>query len=139
VSDTETATEAWPLRYRLHGGRKTHIAYVVQGDEGDYRLTACQRRIEDADNQLPAGTNTELCDACTHRLRRPHVGDPRQHTPDTKIINAEGRAVTTVRLKRCCNGCDQQLGDADNRDVTRGGDLVDVRAECPTCKDAADA
>lgn len=132
--DTQQA-EAWPLRYRLHGGRKTHLAYVINGDEGDYALTACQRRIEDTDHQLPAGRNADLCDACIHRLRRPHVGDPRQHTPDTKTVNAEGRTVTTVRLKRCCNGCGEPLGDADNRDVTRSGDLTDVRTECPTCKE----
>jgi hypothetical protein len=36
-------------------------------------------------------------------------------------------------VKRCCNGCGARLGDADNRGVTRDGNLTDVRAECVFC------
>ncbi|MCU1614911.1 MAG: hypothetical protein JWO98_2451, partial [Frankiales bacterium] len=31
------------------------------------------------------------------------------------------------------NGCGQKLGDADDRDVDKRGNLTDVRAECPAC------
>ena len=41
---------------------------------------------------------------------------------------------TTIKLKRCCNGCDQYLGDVENRDVDKHGNLTDVRAECAHCR-----
>ncbi|WP_328903208.1 hypothetical protein OHR86_27805 [Streptomyces sp. NBC_00441] len=63
---------------------------------------------------------------------------PRTNTPDVVSVNDEGRSVTTVKLKRCCNGCGTQLGDADNRDVDKNGDLTDVRAECVTCRPVVD-
>lgn len=60
---------------------------------------------------------------------------PRTNTPDRTTVNDDGRTVTTIKLKRCCNGCGQYLGDADNRDVDQHGNLTDVRHECPTCRD----
>ncbi|GGW15811.1 hypothetical protein GCM10018980_51440 [Streptomyces capoamus] len=59
---------------------------------------------------------------------------PRTNTPDRVTTNDEGRKVTTVTLKRCCNGCGEYLGDADNRDVDAHGNLTDVRAECDHCR-----
>jgi hypothetical protein len=58
----------------------------------------------------------------------------RTNTPDRVETNEAGRKVTTVTMKRCCNGCGQQLGDADNRDVDAHGNLTDVRAECDHCR-----
>jgi hypothetical protein len=58
---------------------------------------------------------------------------PRTDTPDRIIVNDEGRTVTTIKLKRACNGCGELLGDVDNRDIDAHGNLTDVRAECPTC------
>jgi hypothetical protein len=58
---------------------------------------------------------------------------PRTNTPDEKTVNEHGRTVTTMKLKRCCNGCGQYVGDADNRDVDEHGNLTDVRHECPNC------
>jgi hypothetical protein len=58
---------------------------------------------------------------------------PRTNTPDVITTNADGRKTTTIKLKRCCNGCGQYLGDADNRDVDAHGNLADVRAECAHC------
>jgi hypothetical protein len=58
---------------------------------------------------------------------------PRTNTPDRITVNDEGRNVTTIKLKRACNGCGELLGDVDNRDVDKHGNLTDVRAECPTC------
>jgi hypothetical protein len=55
---------------------------------------------------------------------------PRTNTPDR--VNDDGS--TTIKLKRCCNGCGQYLGDADNRDVDAHGNLTDVRAECAHCR-----
>lgn len=54
---------------------------------------------------------------------------PRTNTPDR--VNDDGS--TTIKVKRCCNGCGQYLGDADNRDVDEHGNLTDVRAECANC------
>lgn len=126
---------AWPLRYRLHRGRLTHLAVVVKGDEADYTRTACDRMIEPRDQQLAADTpfTWQDCRDCAQRLRHPRIGDPRQHTAPVESVNAAGDKVTTVRLQRCCNGCGDELGDADNRDVDRRGNLTDVRAECSTC------
>jgi len=57
----------------------------------------------------------------------------RTNTPDRAEVNAEGRTVTRITMKRCCNGCGNVLGDADNRDVDSNGNLTDVRAECASC------
>lgn len=58
----------------------------------------------------------------------------RTHTPDFVEHGEDGVSVThIIKLKRHCNGCGQQLGDADGRDVDANGDLTDVRAECPFC------
>jgi hypothetical protein len=59
---------------------------------------------------------------------------PRTNTPDRVEINDEGRKVTTITLKRACNGCGQYLGDADGRDVDEHGNLTDVRGECRNCR-----
>lgn len=67
------------------------------------------------------------------------VMPPRTNTPDRTRVNAEGRTVTTVKLKRACNGCGQSLGDADNRDVDARGELTDVRAECAHCRPVVEA
>ncbi|MFB7285474.1 hypothetical protein [Actinacidiphila glaucinigra] len=58
---------------------------------------------------------------------------PRTNTPDRQALTEDGRQVTTIRVKRACNGCGRLLGDADDRDVDDNGNLTDVRAECPTC------
>ncbi|MGW6531417.1 hypothetical protein [Streptomyces venezuelae] len=59
---------------------------------------------------------------------------PRTNTPDRATTNSEGRQVTTIKLKRACNGCGQLLGDVDNRDVDEHGNLTDVRGECDHCR-----
>lgn len=64
---------------------------------------------------------------------------PRTNTPDRKTLNDEGRTVTTMRRKRCCNGCGVQLGDVDNRDVDDHGNLTDVRGECDHCRPLVEA
>lgn len=126
-----TVVEAWPLRVRLHGGRNTHAARITKA--GD-RVTPCGYVIaKDGTNHWLADDAGMTCRNCVHRIQNPRIGDPRQHTPDVESINAEGRRVTTFRLKRCCNGCGARLGDADNRDVTRDGELTDVRSECVFC------
>lgn len=57
---------------------------------------------------------------------------PRTHTPDHTTTEA-GQTVTTIRLKRACNGCGSLLGDVDDRDIDQHGQLTDVRAECGHC------
>jgi hypothetical protein len=59
----------------------------------------------------------------------------RTNTPDVITHGDDGQSVTrTIKLKRACNGCGQQLGDVDNRDVDDHGNLTDVRAECDNCR-----
>lgn len=58
----------------------------------------------------------------------------RTNTPDRTRLNEEGRKVTTMRVKRACNGCGVLLGDLDDRDVDEHGNLTDVRSECSTCR-----
>lgn len=56
----------------------------------------------------------------------------RPWTPDRR--NPEGS--TTVTVKRCCNGCGRQLGDASLIELEAGmcgQPLPDVRGECPNC------
>lgn len=57
---------------------------------------------------------------------------PRTHTPD-HTTTEHGHTVTTIKLKRACNGCGQLLGDLDDRDINQHGQLTDARAECPNC------
>ncbi|MFF1297964.1 MULTISPECIES: hypothetical protein [unclassified Streptomyces] len=64
---------------------------------------------------------------------------PRTNTPDRTHVTDEGRTVTTLKVKRACNGCCQHLGDADSRDVDDHGNLTDVRAECAHCRPLVEA
>lgn len=60
----------------------------------------------------------------------------RMHSPDRKKLTADGRTVTTVTMKRHCNGCNATVGDVTDAEVERaiaGLPLVDVRAECLNC------
>ncbi|MFF7949095.1 hypothetical protein [Streptomyces griseorubiginosus] len=62
---------------------------------------------------------------------------PRTNTPDRKTTNNEGRAITTVTVKRACNGCGQYLGDATEAEIWRAVDGLpaeDVRTECEHCR-----
>ncbi|MFJ6559920.1 hypothetical protein ACIQMV_08565 [Streptomyces sp. NPDC091412] len=61
--------------------------------------------------------------------------NPRTNTPDR--INPDGSR--TIRMKRCCNGCGEKLGDVDNRDVDEHGNLTDVRVECDHCRPLVEA
>jgi hypothetical protein len=64
----------------------------------------------------------------------PHLPvSARTFTPDREEITADGRTVTHLHLKRCCNGCGVALGDIEDRDVDDNGNLTDVRGECPNC------
>lgn len=58
----------------------------------------------------------------------------RTNTPDRTRLNEEGRNVTTMRVKRACNGCGTLLGDLDDRDVDERGNLTDVRGKCLNCR-----
>lgn len=65
-----------------------------------------------------------------------HEHATRPHTPDRREINANGRESTVITLKRACNGCGQQLGDASRTEIDAGINglpLPDVRDECPNC------
>jgi hypothetical protein len=57
----------------------------------------------------------------------------RTFTPDREEITEDGRTVTHLHLKRCCNGCGHTIGDVESRDVDDKGNLTDVRGECPNC------
>lgn len=54
--------------------------------------------------------------------------------PKTPLREEDGHTVITVQ--RCCNGCGFSLGDATEAELelaVDGGELPDVRAECPKC------
>jgi hypothetical protein len=57
----------------------------------------------------------------------------RTHTPDRITVDADGRKTTTIKVQRACNGCGTLLGDLQDRDVDKHGNLTDVRAECDCC------
>lgn len=63
----------------------------------------------------------------------------RPFTPDRTEVTGDGRTVTILFLKRCCNGCGIQLGDVEDRDVDDSGDLTDVRSECGNCRPLIEA
>ncbi|SMF86450.1 hypothetical protein [Streptomyces sp. Amel2xC10] len=60
------------------------------------------------------------------------AGRARPNAPDR--VNPDGSR--SIRMKRACNGCGVQLGDATEDEMNRGIlglPLPDVRRECPTC------
>jgi hypothetical protein len=63
---------------------------------------------------------------------------PRTHTPDRTTTTDDGHTITHLTLTRCCNGCGQPLGDADERDIDQAGNPTDVRGECPNCRPLVD-
>lgn len=75
----------------------------------------------------------DLCPPCRAAGRAPRL-PARINTPDMVTVGADGHKSTSFTLKRACNGCGTLLGDVDNRDVDPGGNLTDVRAECPACQ-----
>ena len=38
--------------------------------------------------------------------------------------------ITTITMKRCCNGCGRPLGDVIESDIDDNCNLTDVRDEC---------
>jgi len=61
----------------------------------------------------------------------------RTHTPDVITVDDDGRKTTTIKVKRCCNGCGQYLGDVTDAEMERaiaGAPQDDVRAECDHCQ-----
>lgn len=58
--------------------------------------------------------------------------EPRPNTPVT--VHPDG--VRSIRVKRACNGCGGELGDATDAEIelaVSGNRLTDVRDECPQC------
>ena len=63
----------------------------------------------------------------------------RPSTPDERYQDEDGHWVTRFTVKRCCNGCSRDLGDATEHELDCAVDglpLPDVREECG-CLDAA--
>ena len=127
--------DPWPLRLRLYGGRVTHAARQLT--TSDSHETGCDYYLDvDAVNHWQPDDTDITCRKCIRRITHPRIGDPRRRTPNVVTTQPDGLKSTRMTIKRCCNGCDSELGDADNRDVTRSGHLTDVRVECPTCTPA---
>jgi hypothetical protein len=56
----------------------------------------------------------------------------RMATPDITLPDGS----TRIHVKRCCNGCGEQIGDVTMAEINcamDGTPLPDVRAECPRC------
>lgn len=60
----------FPLRLRLHGGRNTHAAHVVNGGEDDSVFTACGHIAVERDKQLD-GSEPVTCRPCQQRTKVP--------------------------------------------------------------------
>lgn len=59
------------LRVRLHGGRNTHAARTVAGDEAEYRITPCGQWLDpDAINHWLPADSPITCPACTRKVSR---------------------------------------------------------------------
>ena len=62
-----------------------------------------------------------------------HTGWTRPWTEDRVEHLENNRTVTTIRTKRCCNGCGKALGDTTEQELeyaVSGIPLPDVRIEC---------
>ncbi|HEY6493289.1 MAG TPA: DUF4326 domain-containing protein [Trebonia sp.] len=57
----------------------------------------------------------------------PWAAGYRASTPDIRI-----GTKTTVKVKRCCNGCGEPIGDVTEEELF-SDPLPDVRSECPRC------
>lgn len=62
---------------------------------------------------------------------------PRRSTPAAVTTHPNGIQSTRLTLKRHCNGCGTELGDADGRDVGPDGSITDATGECPICTPAS--
>lgn len=58
-----------PLRIRLHRGRRTHAARIVNGGEGDVTFTACGHIATTGDTYLDGNPPVD-CRECGTALRR---------------------------------------------------------------------
>lgn len=64
---------------------------------------------------------------------------PRRNTPKRTENRPDGSTVTSFVIKRACNGCDRELGDAYPLEIELaflGKELPDAREECPDCSSA---
>jgi hypothetical protein len=59
----------YPLRLRFHGGRHTHAARIVNGDEEDRTVTACGYMTWPKDEAKPDDAAI-TCRACAKELTR---------------------------------------------------------------------
>lgn len=60
----------------------------------------------------------------------------RLDTPPTHHTDTDGRTYEQRFIKRACNGCGTELGDAHQAEIDAavvGQPLPDVRGECPVC------
>lgn len=73
----------------------------------------------------------------TDRRRVPMCMRTRPWTPNERITREDGTQVTSMHIKRVCNGCGAQLGDMTDNEMAAamgGRRLPDVRDECPFCQ-----
>ena len=64
----------------------------------------------------------------------------RTSTPPHQITRDDGTTATRHTVQRCCNGCEQPIGDATQDELAAavsGEPLPDVRSECPRCTPTA--
>jgi hypothetical protein len=65
-----------------------------------------------------------------------NVRTPRKNTLIKTETKPDGSTVTSCVIKRACNGCDRELGDALPLEIELaflGKELPDARGECPDC------
>lgn len=69
-----------------------------------------------------------------HIVDLTNVPPGRSWTPHMRIAPDGG---LRIKVKRCCNGCGDPLGDPTDEEIAAaiaGASLPDVRHECPNCK-----
>lgn len=99
------------------------------------RLGVARQHLVDNEGWEHTGEGDDFCPThASSPVVEQSAAAPRTNTLDVVTVDADGHKHTTVKLKRCCNGCGQYLGDADNRDVDERGNLTDVRGECAHCR-----
>ncbi len=108
------------------------LATRTERDEARDQVVVLGRELE----QWKLAFGEDGLKQATGRLMEALDRCKRPWTEDERHVDADGRACTTVTLKRCCNGCGERLDDVTDEEYEAGAagrPLPDVRGECMTC------
>lgn len=119
------------LKYWAHWRRARGELRAALGERDLARRTAVHLEQENTRLEHELAREKEIIVTVADAIPGPPApaGDARPNTPD-RVLPGGGRRIT---VKRCCNGCDRELGDATEAEITAaisGARLPDVRKEC---------